>query len=555
MLRVCAIAPTVERNYKNNMTKSFVHSHSALELFELCPKKFEGERITKEFPYKDDEKSLWGKDAHKALEKAILFGQPLADRFSSLQWVLNSLEKVKGTKYAEMRLAVNKNREPVDFFADDVYYRGVGDIIIDCSKKVFCGDYKGLPLETKLPTPAGWTTMEEVQIGDQLIDKVGVPCTVIGKSKVKNLPCYQITFDDTSVVECDNEHLWVLHNGAVLPVQSLQINDLILVAEPFQLSRKELPLDPYVLGMWLADGKHTSAEITKPDEGIWEEIQRRGYQIGHDYSVKANNGKCRIHTVLGIRGILSSLNVLGNKHIPIEYMRASYEQRLDLLRGLFDGDGSANITRKEAVLNTVNLDFAQQIKELLLSLGQRPLLSPYIAHGFGKYVQAYFVKFRPNGINPFLLARKADKILPSWGSGYAWRRRIKSIEEIPSKATQCVLVDSSDHTFLCTENCIPTHNTGKKKYNNLDLARMAVLLFAKFPEAEEILSAFIWFQTKDTTLVRYKREEVDAIWEKIIEEATTVEWAIANNRFPAHDNFLCRNYCPVTTCMYNGRSR
>ena len=68
-------------------------------------------------------------------------------------------------------------------------------------------DYKGLERSTLIPTPTGWTTMGDIQVGDELFAQDGSICKVTGKSQIKNLPCYKITFDDTTTVVCDEEHL------------------------------------------------------------------------------------------------------------------------------------------------------------------------------------------------------------------------------------------------------------------------------------------------------------------------------------------------------------
>lgn len=370
-------------------------------------------------------------------------------------------------------------------------------------------DYKGLPLDTPLPTPGGWTTMGEVRVGDRLFDRNGAPCTVTGKSSVKTLPCYRLVFDDTSEAICDEEHRWTTADGEVRTVTDLCAGDLIQTAEPLQLPERPLVLDPYVLGVWLADGKHTSGEISKPDDFIWEEVARRGFELSHDYS--GGTDRCRTHTVKGLRTKLGELGLLGDKQIPADYLRASYSQRLDLLRGIMDGDGSANHKRKQAVINTTRLDFAEQIKELLLSLGQRPLLSPYTAHGFGKAVQAYAVSFRPRNLNPFLLPRKANKVLPTWGAGESWRRRILRIELIPARQTQCIMVDSPDRTFLCTSSFIPTHNTGKKFGNEIkhgeQLQMYQLCTFLRYPKLEVVHTELWYLDVDDLTHKMFTRDQ------------------------------------------------
>ena len=72
-------------------------------------------------------------------------------------------------------------------------------------------DYKGLALDTPLPTPTGWTTMGDVAVGDSLIGADGWPCRVIGKSEVHHRPCYELRLTDGSRVVADNVHLWSVY--------------------------------------------------------------------------------------------------------------------------------------------------------------------------------------------------------------------------------------------------------------------------------------------------------------------------------------------------------
>lgn len=322
-------------------------------------------------------------------------------------------------------------------------------------------DYKGLPLETKLLTPDGWITMGEIVVGDTLYDKDGNETIVTGKSKVKYKDCYRILFDDTSEVECDDEHIWLLSNGREVQIKDLKIKDNIDVTKAVKYDNKSLPIDPYVLGIWLGDGRNRCGEICGNDEFIFEEIQRRGYKIGEDIS--GGGRRCPSHTIIGLTTELRKLGLLNNKHIPKIYLRSSFSQRLDLVRGLMDSDGYANPIRKQGHFVNCNKKLSQDLKEVLLSLGQRPYLKELKKNGFGLTVTSYDIFFRPININPFLLPRKANVIKPEWGPGRSDKRQIRKIIPIGKKYTQCIMVDSPSRTYLCTENMIPTHNTGQRK--------------------------------------------------------------------------------------------
>lgn len=95
-------------------------------------------------------------------------------------------------------------------------------------------DYKGLPLDTPIPTPNGWTTMGNIAVGDIIFDQYGKQCSVIGKSQIKYKKCYNIFFDDQTSVMCDDEHLWKLSNGEVIDVKELKVGDKINICGPLE---------------------------------------------------------------------------------------------------------------------------------------------------------------------------------------------------------------------------------------------------------------------------------------------------------------------------------
>lgn len=321
-------------------------------------------------------------------------------------------------------------------------------------------DWKGLPVDTPIPTPTGWNTMGGLKVGDKVFDKDGKITTVIAKSSKNIKPCYQIAFDDNTTVTCDNEHIWTLHDNTVLPITELKVGHKISVTKPLDLPEAPLPIDPYVLGVWLGDGRNKNGEISISEDFIKNEIVRRGYEVGDDISGKEDG--CPQYTIYGLRTQLRLLNLLHNKHIPDIYMRASISQRVDLLRGLMDSDGNANPTRKQAVFTNCHKKLSDDVKSLLISLGQRPNQGDVISHGFGVTTRVYPVHFRPINMNPFLLPRKANQIKEEWGPGQSNIRRIINIIEVPETNTQCISVDSPTKTYLCTENMIPTHNTGQR---------------------------------------------------------------------------------------------
>lgn len=410
-------------------------------------------------------------------------------------------------------------------------------------------DWKGLTLDTRLPTPTGWTTMADVQEGDLLFGSDGRPCTVVGKSAVHHRTCYRITFDDTSTVVCDDEHLWgttthgVISTAEIAELRAKGKHVYMPVAAASDLPATELPIDPYILGLWLGDGKHTSGEICKPDTAIWDYVAERGFETGGDYN--RGSDKSTVKTVYGLRKALRKAGILGNKHIPAIYLRASYQQRLDLLRGLMDSDGNANPHRKQCVFTTCDRTLSDSVMELLFSLGQRPNQAVTTQRGFGKTVTAYPVHFRPlHGLQPFTLPRKADRV-GDWGPGNSLRRRVTDITQVESVPTQCIAVDSPDNTYLCSDRWLVTHNTGRKFGNELKHNQQgmgyAIGAFARYPELEYISVKFAYLDKNDELKGSYTRQQAELLRPGLTHRADLMTTA---TEFEPKPSFHACRWCP-----------
>lgn len=355
-------------------------------------------------------------------------------------------------------------------------------------------EFKGLALDTPLPTPSGWTTMGEVQVGDYLMGSDGCATKVMAKSEPRNIGTYIVEFEGGFSVTCDKEHLWkVLSGRSVLEEKVLGIDEIrdtlfhegqrqhrVINAASLQLNEISLLADPYVIGAWLGDGtqRNGSAFVTGRDDEVFQQILDTGAILGNPNSVKENvHDRC-------VHGLVTALRELGipsgvtspNRWIPKRLLRASAGQRLALLQGMMDTDGTWMKKRNQAQFITTSPVLADDMVELLASLGQRPNTRKYTASGYGIVRDAYYVRWTPLGINPFRIPRKAVLVgnvsdLQKTRSSY---RVIKSVTPGPDVTTQCVMVDSPDHTYLCGNAMIPTHNsvgTGTVRIEDPDLFR------------------------------------------------------------------------------------
>ncbi|WP_435853150.1 replicative DNA helicase [Streptomyces smyrnaeus] len=421
---------------------------------------------------------------------------------------------------------------------------------------------KALALDTPLPTPDGWTTMGEVQVGDELLDAHGKPTRVTAATDVMtDRDCYEVTFDDGTNVVADAEHQWLTDTRAarraaqeaaakgdgrtprVLPsvrttreiadtlrcrTADARLNHSVRTAAPLDLPEQDLPLAPYLLGAWLGDGHSAAARITTVDPEVLLNIEAEGYltspvgeatatygiqlaeprrrpaervcvvcgrsflpKLPHVRSCgRSCGGRARFvsppepttncadcgkpcHSAMSpprcgdcsrtkgsVQAILRSLTVLGNKHIPQSYLRASQAQRRALLAGLLDTDGTADSTGSVSFAVT-NRRLAEDFRELVVSLGYRCGWSTRRVRGRNNETStSYEVTFTtPDDV--FRLERKRLAHKERGRDSYPRTRTrfITSVRPVASVPVRCVQVDNADHLYLATRSMIPTHNS------------------------------------------------------------------------------------------------
>lgn len=351
---------------------------------------------------------------------------------------------------------------------------------------------KALALETKLPTPEGWTEMGDVDVGDYLIDAEGMPTRVVAVSEVMtDRVCYAVRFIDGTIITADADHLWVTETrssrrastppgGYIFKRHSKlsrdqrwkskkeslvttamiadtlttgmpkRSNHTIKNCRPWQLKERDLPIDPYVLGAWLGDGHSSSARITSKDEEVVRNISNAGQRI-------VKNTTLLEYGLPGLQKRLRSLGVFKNKHIPREYLRASELQRRALLSGLLDTDGTVTKSGHPQFCST-NISIAKGFTELLSTLGYRFGVSEKKVKGRHDHSSiAYIITFAPNDV-VFKLTRKAVRQSIS-RQPRAHRRPITEVKNVASVPVRCVQVDSPSGLFLASRSCIPTHNS------------------------------------------------------------------------------------------------
>ncbi|PPK98206.1 replicative DNA helicase [Kineococcus xinjiangensis] len=348
---------------------------------------------------------------------------------------------------------------------------------------------KALALDTPLPTPTGWTTMGSVRVGDELLGADGRPTRVVAATEVMtDRPCYEVRFSDGSVVVADGQHQWLTQTRASrrsaqaaaagyggartqrtfaevrttediaatlrCPGAERRLNHSVLNARPLELPpRDDLLLPPYVLGAWLGDGTSASAQITTADPELVVHLESEaGYHHG---TVQAR---------------LRTLGVLGDKHIPVAYLRASVDQRRQLLAGLLDTDGT--VAPSGTVQFAVTSErLARDVQELVHSLGYRTGLSTKRVRGRSEASSTAHTLTFSTDDDVFRLERK--RLLHKDRRQRLFQRRnsrfITDVRPVGSVPVRCVQVDNTDHLYLAGRAMIPTHNSTL----GLDIARAA----------------------------------------------------------------------------------
>ena len=366
---------------------------------------------------------------------------------------------------------------------------------------------KAVCLETRLPVPGGWLLMGEVCIGDELFDIDGERCLVIGVSEVQyGRDCYEVLFSDGSSVIADGEHLWVTDSMLERKTQGSRRhatdarrirrgpsvrtteeigstlfvgprgdrNHSVMTCGSISCEERVFPVVPYTLGCWLGDGNSRCSQVTNGDIEVFAGIESDGYsttliasgtngtatckRIGESWTFRNASGQ--YENGGGFFYELRKLGLVCNKHIPSCYLRGSTEQRLELLRGLMDTDGTVRPNGYCEFDNT-NKRLSDGVYELVCSLGWKAYRYDKVASLYGKDCgTCYRVSFTPSEY-VFKIERKRERQILSGINRLASRSRryIKSVTLVDSVPVKCITVDSPSRTYLVTDSFIPTHNS------------------------------------------------------------------------------------------------
>jgi hypothetical protein len=124
------------------MNKPFAWSWSVLDMYRTCPKKYYHIKVAKDAKDQDSSFSKEGKEIHEALYQRVIHDAPLPLPMRPLEEVVAPYTMLPGEKHGEMKLALNEKLQARDFFARDVWVRGIVDYLVVNEDKCLIVDWK-----------------------------------------------------------------------------------------------------------------------------------------------------------------------------------------------------------------------------------------------------------------------------------------------------------------------------------------------------------------------------------------------------------------------------
>jgi phosphate starvation-inducible protein PhoH and related proteins len=350
------------------------------------------------------------------------------------------------------------------------------------------------PVATPVLTADGFRPIGSLSIGDLVVGSDGKPTPVLGVYPQGEKDIYRVTTQDGASTLATGDHLWAVatrddrRRGKPLRVLTtremignLRANhyhryELPLHSSPVRFPYREVPMDPYALGLLLGDGCLTGTTTpgfaSGDPELAWElqlrlpgiEVRPRG---GPDYQLNKVTSPGDVITLENpVTAVARRLGVIGarsaTKFVPDLYLYNSARVRLAVLQGLLDTDGGP-VTQKDRTCRIQYTTTSPRLRDDVIFLVRSLGGVAYHRH------DAHIIDIRlPEGIEPFRLTRKRDTYNAAGGGRPM--RFIESIEPAGAAEAVCIAVAAADSLYT-TEDFLLTHNTLNDSFIILDEAQ------------------------------------------------------------------------------------
>ena len=349
---------------------------------------------------------------------------------------------------------------------------------------------KGQPVNSILPTPEGDKKIGELKVGDYVFGSNGKPTKVIGVFPRGVLPLYKVVFKDGATLTVDGDHIWTFEGrlkrsddggrvrynyttkdlfanpNLVSPrVHGGSLKQLPLVA-PLEYTDDTLAIDPYVLGLYLADGscgQNGVPRITKKEQGVVEYMMalpdaphnKHAYGDNTPYYTYSR-GSNPLYAYLKRVGLADKKSA--EKFIPEEIFTKSISIRKRFLYGLMDGDGSLGKKKASrgavARYSTTSEALKNGVVRLVTSLGGATKISVRDAKRRAYWQISIYTEF-----NPFLATHESGEWSPRHRHLNTWRA-LDHIEKAGYGEVVCIAVEAENQLYVGDAQFhIVTHNT------------------------------------------------------------------------------------------------
>ncbi|SEO58475.1 PhoH family protein [Trujillonella endophytica] len=368
------------------------------------------------------------------------------------------------------------------------------------------------PYDAQVLTPQGFLPIGTLRVGDLVIGSDGLPTPVLGVYPQGRREVYRVATQDGARTLACGEHLWTVttasdrRRGKTRTLETRQMIGKLRAARarryelpvvaPVEFEPREVPLDPYALGLLLGDGCLTTTTTpafatADPELAVALEAALEGIEVrhkgGYDYVLRhVGGGRGGLRVANPVTAVLRRLDLAGTtsatKFVPEDYLRNSSAVRLALLQGLLDSDGGP-VTQRGRTCRiqyaTTSPSLKDDVTFLVRSLGGVVYTRLREAAGrppglaAGRPVEyredAYVLDIRlPSGVQPFRLERKR-RVYEKSGGGRPMRF-IDSIEPVGEQETLCIQVAAQDSLYV-TDDFLVTHNTLNDAFVILDEAQ------------------------------------------------------------------------------------
>jgi len=370
------------------------------------------------------------------------------------------------------------------------------------------------PVDRRVLTPTGWQAIGTLRVGDLVIGSDGAPTPVLGVFPQGRREVFRVEAQDGASTLCCAEHLWTVrtpddrkHGRAGRTLRTDEMIgrlrrqhqhrfELPLVSAPVEFEPRDVPLDPYVLGLLLGDGcltTRTTPSFTTADPELAAAMEERleGIELRRksavDYVLRhVHGGRGGVIVANPVTVALRELGLAGTrsstKFVPAAYLRNSSPVRLALLQGLLDSDGGPVMQRGRTCrvqYSTCSPRLRDDAVDLVRSLGgvasrrTRPAEGRAPGRARDRDVHhrtdSHVLEIRlPAGIEPFRLARKRAAYREH-GAGRPMRF-VERIEPAGEAETVCIQVAAADSLYV-TDDFLVTHNTLNDSFIILDEAQ------------------------------------------------------------------------------------